>query len=383
MRIYKMKHILFIFIMLIFALFSCNTIQSNKSSNDNLEDSLNLVRYADNLDIYKYQSGYKLIINTNSDSKTFYLFNDTVKVPDDIIDEEIIRIPIKSSVAFSSTQWSVFLKLGDINRVKGILEGLYTYNTEIQNLIKSDMILDVGLEHSINTEKVIQIQPDVILYTPYPGQDYSYLKEFCDATMIPFSDYLESHPLGRAEWMKVVGLLCDKENETAKWYDEMVERYESLCDLCSDVDNRPTIFSDLPFENQWYIPGGKSYMAKIFADAGADYIWKDNDSKGSLHVDAELVLAKAQRADFWRVMNSYDTPFTYERLAEENELFPLFDAFKNKRLLVCNVRETRYFEQSQYEPDVILADFIFYFHPDLLKNNYDNYTPKYFKKLIK
>lgn len=369
--------------MFIFALFSCNTTPSNKSSNDCPEDSINLVKYADNLDIYRYKSGYKLIINTNSDSKTFYLFNDTVKVPDDIIDEEIIRIPIKSSVAFSSTQWSVFLKLGDINRVKGILEGLYTYNTEIQNLIKSDMILDVGLEHSINTEKVIQIQPDVILYTPYPGQDYSYLKEFCDATMIPFSDYLESHPLGRAEWMKVVGLLCDKENETAKWYDEMVERYESLCDLCNDVDNRPTIFSDLPFENQWYIPGGKSYMAKIFADAGADYIWKDNDSKGSLHVDAELVLAKAQRADFWRVMNSYDTPFTYERLAEENELFPLFDAFKNKRLLVCNVRETRYFEQSQYEPDVILADFIFYFHPDLLKNNYDNYTPKYFKKLIK
>ena len=378
-----MKNIYLIFVMFIFALFSCNTTPSNKSSNDCPEDSINLVKYADNLDIYKYQSGYKLIINTNSDSKTFYLFNDTVKVPDDIIDEEIIRIPIKSSVAFSSTQWSVFLKLGDINRVKGILEGAYTYNTEIQNLIKLNNIADVGLEHSINTEKVIQIQPDVILYTPYPGQDYSYLKEFCDATMIPFSDYLESHPLGRAEWMKVVGLLCDKENETAKWYDEMVERYESLCDLCSDVDNRPTIFSDLPFENQWYIPGGKSYMAKIFADAGADYIWKDNDSKGSLHVDAELVLAKAQRADFWRVMNSYDTPFTYERLAEENELFPLFDAFKNKRLLVCNVRETRYFEQSQYEPDVILADFIFYFHPDLLKNNYDNYTPKYFKKLIK
>ena len=141
--------------------------------------------------------------------------------------------------------------------------------------------------------------------------------------------------------------------------------------------------SDLPFENQWYVPGGDSYIAKIFSDAGGDYIWKDNKSIGSLHIDAESVLLKAQNADYWRVINSYDTPFTYENLAKENDLYPLFKAFKEKQLLVCNVRECGYFEQSQYEPDILLADFIYHFHPELLTNEWENYTPKYFKRLIK
>ena len=114
------------------------------------------------------------------------------------------------------------------------------------------------------------------------------------------------------------------------------------------------------------MPGGNSYIAKIFSDAGGDYIWKDNESTGSLHIDAESVLLKAQDADFWRVINSSDIPFTYERLKNENELYPLFKAFKEKQLLVCNVRESGYFEKSQYEPDVLLADFIYHFHPELL-----------------
>ena len=99
--------------MLIFALFSCNTIQSNKSSNDNLEDSLNLVRYADNLDIYRYKSGYKLIINTNSDVKTFYLFNDTVNIPDDIVNEEIIidELDFKDGLIVIQKGKKVFLKV--------------------------------------------------------------------------------------------------------------------------------------------------------------------------------------------------------------------------------------------------------------------------------
>ena len=200
--------------------------------------------------------------------------------------------------------------------------------------------------------------------------------------MLPFPDYLESHPLGRAEWMKVIGILCGKEKETTRYFDDVVIRYESLSNLCASVEYKPTVFSDLPFENQWYVPGGNSYIAKIFYDAGGDYIWKDDNSTGSLNVDAETVMLKAQNADFWRVINSYDIPFTYEKLKNDNELYSLFKAFNEKNILVCNVR-TGYFEHSQYEPDVLLADFIYHFHPELLNDEWENYTPKYFKKLVK
>ena len=379
-----MKKIILILFSIVYMMSSCNLASKSKSDIANINDTLNLVSYAQNFKIYSIESGFRLIIKDGFGSdKEFYIFNDTIAIPDEFSDKQIIRTPVRSAITFSSTQWSVFQKLGEINRVKGVLESNYTKNEEILRLVAEGKITDVGMSTNVNAEKLINLQPDLILYTPYPGIDYSHLGQLSGATMLSFPDYLESHPLGRAEWMKVVGLLCGKEDVTNKWFDDVVRRYETLSERCSSVEEKPTIFSDLPFENQWYVPGGNSYIAKIFADAGGDYIWKDNESTGSLHIDAESVLLKAQQADFWRVINSYDTPFTYERLKNENELYPLFKAFEEKQLLVCDVRECGYFEKSQYEPDMLLADFIYHFHPELLTGEWENYTPIYFKQLVK
>ena len=378
-----MKNLLVVLFSIIYIMSSCDTISKETKSDEKMNDTLNIVSYATNFKIYPIESGYKLVIKDLTSENEFYLFNDTVSIPNDLTDKTIIRTPVNSVVAFSSTQWSVFQKLGEIDKVKGILESDYTTNNEILRLVAEGKIIDAGMSTNVNTEKIIHLQPDVILVTPYPTVDYSHLKELSGATMVSFPDYLESHPLGRAEWMKVVGLLCGKEDVTNQWFDDVVRRYESLSYKCSLIEDKPTVFSDLPFENQWYVPGGNSYIAKIFSDAGSDYIWKDNESTGSLHIDAESVLLKAHNADFWRVINSSDVPFTYERLKNENELYPLFKAFKEKQLLVCNVRESGYFEKSQYEPDVLLADFIYHFHPELLTEEWENYVPTYFKLLLK
>ena len=378
-----LKIILFLF-STICMMSSCNKVSKENFHKENTNDSLNIVRYAQNFKIHPIKSGYKLVITDGFNSNNeFYIFNDSAVIPDEFTDKQIIKTPIKSAVAFSSTQWSVFQNIGEIDRIKGILESNYTANAEILKLISEGKITDVGMSTNVNAEKLINIEPDIILYTPYPGIDFSHLGKMCNAIMISFPDYLESHPLGRAEWMKVVGLLCGKEEVTNQWFNDVARRYNSLSEKCSSIEDKPTIFSDLPFENQWYVPGGRSYIAKIFADAGGDYIWKDNESTGSLHIDAESVLLKAQQADFWRVINSYDTPFTYERLKNENELYPLFKAFEEKKILVCNVRECGYFEKSQYEPDILLADFIYHFHPELLTEEWKNYIPTYFKLLDK
>ena len=379
-----MKKIILVLFSIIYMISSCDIAPESKKTEDNTNDTLNLISYAQNFKIYPVNSGYKLVIKDGINSNDeYYIFNDTVTIPDEFVDKQIIKTPVKSVVAFSSTQWSVFQKIQEIGRVKGILESNYTKNEDILKLVAEGKIIDVGLSTNVNAEKLISLHPDLILYTPYSGVDFSHLGKLSGATMLSFPDYLESHPLGRAEWMKVVGLLCGKEDVTNKWFNDVVRRYETLSDKSSKIEDKPTVFSDLPFENQWYVPGGNSYIAKIFADAGGDYIWKDNESTGSLHIDAESVLLKAQQADFWRVINSYDTPFTYERLKNENELYPLFKAFEDKQLLVCDVRESGYFEKSQYEPDILLADFIYHFHPEILTDEWENYTPTYFKRLIK
>lgn len=380
-----MKKSLIILLSIIYIFISCDYATDKNALTKKQDETSNLVHYAENFKISPYKDGYKLEIRNKNSSNfdDFYIFNDSLDIPEEIKNQTIIRTPIKSAIAFSSTQWSVFQKLGEINVIKGILESNYSKNDEILRLVKEGVIIDLGTSNQINTEKVINLKAELILYTPYPTIDYSNLGKLSGSIMIPFPDYLESHPLGRAEWMKVIGILCEKENETTEWFNSVANRYESLSDICKSIENKPTVFSDLPFENQWYVPGGNSYIAQIFKDSGSDYIWHDDNSTGSLHIDAESVLLKAQNADYWRVINSYDTPFTYENLAKENELYPLFKAFKEKNLLVCNVRECGYFEQSQYEPDILLADFIYHFHPEILKNEWENYTPKYFKRLIK
>lgn len=380
-----MKKSLIILLSIIYIFISCDYATDKNALTKKQDETSNLVHYAENFKISPYKDGYKLEIRNKNSSNfdDFYIFNDSLDIPEEIKNQTIIRTPIKSAIAFSSTQWSVFQKLGETNIIKGILESNYSKNDEILRLVKEGVIIDLGTSNQVNTEKVINLKAELILYTPYPTIDYSNLGELSGSIMIPFPDYLESHPLGRAEWMKVIGILCEKENETTEWFNSVANRYESLSDICKSIENKPTVFSDLPFENQWYVPGGNSYIAQIFKDSGSNYIWHDDNSTGSLHIDAESVLLKAQNADYWRVINSYDTPFTYENLAKENELYPLFKAFKEKNLLVCNVRECGYFEQSQYEPDILLADFIYHFHPEILKKEWENYTPKYFKRLIK
>lgn len=379
-----MKKLLIILLSTIYFIHSCDNATDKNAQSSKMDETSNLVHYAENFNIFPYEKGYKLEIKSNNSSNfdTFFIFNDSIDIPEEIKNQDIIRTPIKSAIAFSSTQWSVFQKLGKIDIIKGILESNYTNNDEILRLVKEKFIIDIGTSNHVNTEKVINLKAELILYTPYPTIDYSNLGELSGSIMIPFPDYLERHPLGRAEWMKVIGILCGKEKETTEWFNSIVNRYESLSNICKTLENKPTVFSDLPFENQWYVPGGDSYIAQIFKDSGSDYIWQNDNSTGSLHIDAESVLLKAQNADYWRVINSYDTPFTYESLAKENELYPLFKAFKEKNLLVCNVRECGYFEHSQYEPDILLADFIYHFHPDILKKEWDDYTPKYFKRLV-
>ena len=376
-----MKKLIFICLSITYILFSC-TVNPNNAKKESCSDNKNLMEYTSYLNVTNYKSGYCVNVSCPWNDKSlgeYYLYPDTLQLPDELENKAVIRTPVKSVIAYSSTQWSVFLELDEIDRVKGILESDYTDNVEIKRLLAEKKIEDVGIETSLKTEIAINLHPDVILYTPYSTVPKTEIGELTGAVMFPFADYLENHPLGRAEWLKLIGFLTCRENDTDKWFNDIVSRYDSLKNICQNVENRPTVFSDLPFEGQWYLPGGASYIAQIFHDAGADYIWKDNNSTASLPVDAETVLSKARDADFWRVMNSTNHKFTYESLAAENELYTYFKAYKNHNIIVCDIRESGYFEKSEYEPDLLLKDFVLAFHPEMLAN--EDYMPKYFYRL--
>lgn len=346
----------------------------------------NLFRYAKNVTAYATDYGYRMDVLNPWDSTallgSFALVDehhDAAKVTDG--QAVVVQLPVHSVISFSSTQWSVFMQLNEISRVKGILEGRYVHDPQMIAMLKEGVIKDVGTESAMDIESVIQMRPDIILYSPYFDGNQTNL-QVTGAALFPFADYLENTPLGRAEWIRVVGMMTGREEEADAWFEDIETRYHQLSGLCAEVTERPTVFSDLAFNGQWYIAGGQSYIAKLFADAGADYIWKDNPSTASFPLDSETILAQAKHADYWRVANSTSLPMTYESLKKENAIYALFDAYKNHRILVCDIQETGYFEKSQIEPDILLADFIYFFHPEIIAEYQDNYQPKYYHLMV-
>ena len=365
-----------LWVLLLMALVACAP-----KANENTEKAqgVNLMRYARNIVVYEKDYGYRVEVicpwDTTLSLGKFALVSDTTKS----VGEELtkVKVPIESVVSFSATQWAVFLRLGEINRVKGILEGRFVTDSTMRSLLAQEKVYDIGTEAAADIERMIQIQPDILLYSPYFDGNQGGLN-VTGAVLFPFADYMENTPLGRAEWIRVIGMLTGCEDKADAWFVDIERRYNALSTLCANVEHRPTVFSDLAFNGQWYVAGGRSYIARLFADAGADYIWKDNPSTASVPMDAESILAKAQHADFWRVINSNPFPMTYESLGKESPVYPLFDAFKNHKIIVCDILSTGYFEQSQCEPDLLLADFIHFFHPELLTGDWEGYQPKYY-----
>ena len=350
-----------------------------------LAEGDNLFRYARNVVAFPTEYGYRMEVRNPWDSTAslgkFALVHDSLQQRSfDFGDATKVVIPVRSVVSFSSTQWSVFMALGKVGLVKGILEGRNIHSPEMRALLEQGVVRDVGTESAKNMELMIQMHPDILLYSPYFDGNQDPLK-VTGAALFPFADYLENSPLGRAEWIRVVGLLAGCSQEADAWFDEIESRYLDLKDLCAEVETRPTVFSDLPFNGQWYVAGGKSYIAQLFEDAGVDYLWKDNPSTASFPLDSETILAKARHADYWRVANSSSLPMTYASLKRENTLYTLFDAYKNRHVIVCDIQPTGYFETSQMEPDVLLADFIYFFHPEVLQIRKKNYQLKYYHLL--
>lgn len=379
-----------ILLSLLCLLVSCRNAPSTRQegsavASDTLVAAANLFRYAQNVTAVPTDYGYRMeVLNPWDPTQQlgrFALLKEGCSLG---LEAEAglvpVALPVQSVISFSSTQWSIFLQMNEIDRVKGILEGRYVHDPRMQDLLAQGVVKDVGTESAKDIELMIQMHPDILLYSPYFDGNQDPLK-VTGAVLFPFADYLETTPLGRAEWIRVIGLLIGRQQEADSCFDAIVQRYDQLKALCENVESRPTVFSDLAFNGQWYIAGGQSYIARLFADAGADYIWKDNASTASFPLDAETILAKARHADFWRVANSSSLPMTYASLQKENAVYGLFDAYRNRKIIVCDIQETGYFETSQLEPDVLLEDFIHFFHPALLDEFDPEYVPKYYQWL--
>lgn len=288
----------------------------------------------------------------------------------------VIETPVRSLICMTSLQLSNFIKLGELDRIVGITSTRHLFNKEMKERLKAGRTSKIGIEGNFDNEVIMSINPDLILISPFKRGGYDALKEV-GIPLMPHLGYKEMTPLGQAEWIKFVGLLIGEEEKANQLFTSIEKRYNELKDLTAQLKKRPVVFSGELRGGNWYAVGGKSFLAQLFQDAGADYFLKDDERSGGVILDFETVYSQAAGADYWRIVNSYHGNFSYNVLKEEDARYTDFDAYKNKGIVYCNMSDKPFYENMPVEPELMLADLIKAFHPQLLPD----YQPKYYELL--
>jgi len=329
--------------------------------------------------------GFKIAKSTDKTLLSIYSPKDTSQLlkqfsllPQDYaqpLNENEIKVPCKCIICLSSTQLAYLIELDALDNIVGINSSRHLFNQIINDKVKAKAIKKVGKEGVFNIETIVSLAPDVIFVSPFKTGGYDAIKNL-GIPLVPMAAYAEQSPLGRAEWIKMLALFAGKETAADSIYKHIEMDYERLKALTQSVKHRPTVFSGKMKGGTWYVAGGDSFFAHYFRDAGADYIIKNNMT-GSMPMDYESIYSLAGNADYWRLLTSSPKGFNKAMLKQEDERYADFDAYKTGRVLVCNLREVPYREESAIKPNVLLADYIFHFHPELMPA----YEPTYWKKI--
>lgn len=279
-----------------------------------------------------------------------------------------IQTPVQSVICMTSLQLSNFICLEACDRVKGITSTRHLFNKEMNERLLQGKTMKIGIEGNFDNEVIMAMNPDVIFISPFKRGGYEAMRE-TDIPLVPHLGYKETTPLGQAEWIKFIGLFTGLEKEANERFAAIEKRYKELKQLAAGVKTRPMVFSGEMRGGNWYAVGGQSFLAQLFRDAGADYFLKDDTRSGGVTLDFETVYSRAESADYWRIVNSFNGDFSYEALKASDSRYADFRAYRERHVLYCNMKQTPFYESMPMEPDVVLADLIHAFHPSLLPNH--------------
>ena len=288
----------------------------------------------------------------------------------------VIRTPLSRSMIFSTVHCAMLMDFGKQDCIAGVADRKYIKIPWIQQQVQQGKITDVGDGLSPVVEKIIDQRPDALFLSPFENSGGYGKLEDIDIPIVECAEYMESTPLGRAEWLRFYGLLFGCEQKADSLFDAIDKNYNQLKTLVTQK-NRPSVLLDNVTGSVWYVPGGKSTIGQMIQDAGGSYPWAADEHSGSVSLPFENVLEKAGETDVWLFRYSSDHDITYDELRSEHHGYNQFKAFRDKNVYGCNVELSPFYEETPFRPDWLLNDFIRILHPEL-----EGLAPlRYYKKL--
>lgn len=374
-----MKKILYFIVIAI--LCACNQSQKSQSQLPIPNDTLN-VKYSDGFRLYYYDD-YKLIeiynpwVKNEIQQRLYLVSDESVKTPSD---GQKIVVPVQNIAISSSTHVEFLNLLGELSTVKGVCTPHLIYNDDIRSRYANGNIVSLGDAHNVNLEQLLHLKPNVYFVASYNQQDEQAKRLQQSGVNLAFNnEWTEQSLLARAEWIKFVAAFYNKEQLADSFFSQIERDYLEVSAIAQSVSHRPTVMAGGNFKGTWYMPSGTSYMGRLFADAGADYFYKNEAStSASLALNFETVLNNFHNADVW--LNAPTA--TLNALIQMDERHNLFRSAREGRVYGFYGRTlpdgaNDFWESAVARPDLVLKDLIWALHPNLLPE----YTPSYIIQL--
>ena len=292
-------------------------------------------------------------------------------------DATVIEVPIQRAAVFTTVHCALLTEFGLGDRIVGVADSKYIKIPYIHEQIAKGRIVDCGNGLNPVVEKIMDIKPDVIMLSPFENSGGYGKTEEIGIPLIECAEYMETSPLGRAEWMRFYGLLFGVGEKADAMFHEVDSCYTALKQQATEAGEGRSVIVDKVVGSVWYMPGGRSTIGQMIQDAGGRYPWANDEQSGSLALPFESVLERGGESDVWMLRYSSDHEWDYRELLSGHQGYGQLRAFREKNVYGCNVEHSLFYEETPFRPDYLLSDFIQILHPDII-----GLAPlRYYKKL--
>jgi len=336
------------------------------------------IKYSTRFSVTMYSSYKELKVISpwpgSMDTFTYRLYHKKIENPSQTTGSipVALQLPVSSMVCFSTTHLPYLEMLDEQDKLTGFPTTSYISSATFRERVLDGKIRDLGPSNEINIEQIMELDPDLVIAFSM-NNDLSMIEKIkrSGIPVILNADYLEDHPLGRAEWIKFIAAFFDKEKMADSIFSEIEKSYLETRAKVTQVKYKPSVLTGVVYGDTWFMPGGRHYGSIFFEDSGAAYLWSDNSSGEILQLSFESVYEKAQNADYWVGVATYGS---LKDIEQADERYTAIKAFQEGNVYNYTAKAgpaggNAYFEEGYARPDIILNDLAKIFHPELMNEH--------------
>ena len=339
---------------------------------------------------------------------------------------DTVRTPVERSAVFIAPHCQLMYELGCQQAIRGVCDLNYinipdvrkraasagkassgnassgnasSGNASSGNASAQNSIVDCGSSMAPDIERIIALKPEAILVSPFENSGGYGKLDKLHIPIIEAADYMESSPLGRAEWMKFYGMLFGKDKNISttvagkalttvagkalttvagkaseatlpascelkadSLFAKIEKEYLKLKAEAGKLPKGLSILTERKTGNVWYVPGGQSTIGILLKDANARYIFSDDKHSGSLPMSPEQILAKGSQVDVWAFKYFGGAPLSQVQLLQEYDGYKALAAFNRGNIYQVDTSTVPYFELTSFHPELLLREFIILAH---------------------